>query len=106
MTHEHTYPYFLLSAINRKEKALSRACHFFRSGAYTLDRAFCLLYLFRERKKVMRPHYQSGCSLILPVTVPYPLLSWDLSSLQLYKAYRTCVRLCFPIIKNDLLQLI
>lgn len=25
MTHEHTYSYFLLSAINRKEKALSRA---------------------------------------------------------------------------------
>lgn len=35
--------FFLLIILHRKEKALSRACHFFRSGACTLDRAFCLL---------------------------------------------------------------
>ena len=46
MTHEHTYSYFLLSAINRKEKALSRACHFFRSGACTLDLGFLFLYKY------------------------------------------------------------
>lgn len=73
-----------------------RACHFFRSGACTLDLGFLFAVSFCKRKKATRPRCQNGCPLRLPATAPYLLLSWDLSSLQPDKVYRTCVRLCFP----------
>ena len=62
----------------------------------TLYWAFCLLYLPCKRKKITRPHHQNGYSLILPVTVPYPLLSSGLSFSRLDKVSYTCVPLCFP----------
>lgn len=46
---------FLLSAINRKEKALSRACHFFRSGACTLDLGFLFAVSFARGKRLLVP---------------------------------------------------
>lgn len=46
---------FLLSAINRKEKALSRACHFFRSGACTLDLGFLFAVSFARGKGYSSP---------------------------------------------------
>ena len=62
----------------------------------TLYWAFCLLYLSCKRKKITRPHHQNGYSLILPVTVPYPLLSSGLSFSRLDKVSYTCVPQCFP----------
>ncbi len=55
-----------------------------------------LLIILHSKEKAIRPRYQNGCPLILPVTAPYPLLSLGLSSLQPDKTYHTCVRLCFP----------
>ena len=49
-----------------------------------------------KRKKITRPHHQNGYSLILPVTVPYPLLSSDLSFSRLDKVSYIYVPLCFP----------
>ena len=61
---------------------------------------FLLGFLFavssRKRKKITRPHHQNGYSLILPVTVPYPLLSSDLSFSRLDKVSYIYVPLCFP----------
>ena len=37
---QHSIPFFLLITKDRKERVLSRACHFFRSGASTLDLGF------------------------------------------------------------------
>lgn len=78
------YLFFLLIIHNRKEKAMSRACHFFRSGACTLDLGFLFAVSSTKRKKVIRPHHQNGYFSILPVIIPYLLLNWGLSFVLLY----------------------
>lgn len=90
------YLFFLLITLHRKEKAMSRACHFFRSGACTLDLGFLFAVSSTKRKKVIRPHHQNGYFSILPAIIPYLLLNWGLSFLRLDKVSYIYAPLCFP----------
>jgi len=49
---DNSYSFFLLIAHNRKEKALSRACHHWWCFALLIW-AFCLLYLLAREKRLL-----------------------------------------------------
>ena len=88
-----SYPYYNSSIYPPQQKSAYPLIFFCLENAHFF---LPLDYPTQKRKKATRPHYQNDYSLILPVTVPYLLLNWGLSFLQPDKAYRTCVRLCFP----------
>ena len=66
---------------------MSRACHHWWCFALLIGLFVCCI--FSQEEKIIRPHHQNGYSLILPVTIPYPLLSWGLSFSQLDKVSYT-----------------